>query len=265
MSAPDRWTAESMSASLPGSVLFARYAYPPNELGYCGPEDAAGLLAAGAAGDASPDIAARARQFDGAWVYLQLLAEAAGIDDPLDARVVEAYWIGGDLLNRLPAERLHDRLTERFAGQRGGFWNRLGDEARPLARAHHSFHVFAVYPWAGLLGSGSPIPLSVLDRCRIRWGRLVERRAETGVVRSQPLCWDGAQLYLGDEIEETVRHSAAGGALADVRAGDWVALHFDWICDRLTADRLDELRRATEQQLRLANLELQTADRVRPT
>ena len=28
----------------PGAVLFARYAYPPNELGYCGPADAPGLL-----------------------------------------------------------------------------------------------------------------------------------------------------------------------------------------------------------------------------
>ncbi|MGW1020020.1 DUF6390 family protein, partial [Streptomyces niveus] len=27
-----------------GAVLFARYAYPPNELGYCGPADSAALL-----------------------------------------------------------------------------------------------------------------------------------------------------------------------------------------------------------------------------
>src|SRR3954462_14406299 len=112
-------------AATSGSVLFARYAYPPNELGYCGPDDAAGLLAPSAAGWDSPEIAARARQFDGAWVYLQLLAEAAGIADPLDARVVRAYWVGGDLLDGLPADRLHGRLAEQFAGQTGGFWNRL--------------------------------------------------------------------------------------------------------------------------------------------
>ena len=29
---------------LPGPVLFARYAYPPNALGYCGPDDPAALL-----------------------------------------------------------------------------------------------------------------------------------------------------------------------------------------------------------------------------
>ena len=34
-----------------GAVLFARYAYPPNELGYCGPDDAAAILRPGATAD----------------------------------------------------------------------------------------------------------------------------------------------------------------------------------------------------------------------
>ncbi len=44
-----------------GAQLFARYAYPPNELGYCGPNDAAPLLEHGFSGDADQEIAARAR------------------------------------------------------------------------------------------------------------------------------------------------------------------------------------------------------------
>jgi uncharacterized protein DUF6390 len=251
-------------SSISGPALFARYAYPPNELGYCGPEDAARLLASSAAGADGPEIAARARQFDGAWVYLQVLAEAAGIEDPLDARVVTAYWIGGELLDRLPSDRLHDRLAEMFAGQTGGFWNGLSAAARPLAQAHHSFHVFAVYPWAGLLGSASPVPLSVLDRCRIRWGEVLELRGDEATVRSQPLRWDGRQLHLGPEADETVRRSAAGQALSsDVHPGDWVALHFDWICDRLAPASLAALRRASDRQLHLANLELSAAAGIR--
>jgi hypothetical protein len=250
--------------SVSGPALFARYAYPPNELGYCGPEDAAGLLASSAAGIDSPEIAARARQFDGAWVYLQLLAEAAGIEDPLDARIVTAYWIGGDLLNRLPPDRLHERLAEQFAGQTGGFWNRLSPQARPLARAHHSFHVFAVYPWAALLHSVADVPLSVLDRCRIRWGQVQELRDEHAVVRSRPLRWDGERLHLGEDVEETVRRSAAGlSLLSDLQPGEWVALHFDWVCDRLSPDAVADLRQASVQQLQLANLELATAARLR--
>ena len=58
--------------SAEGALQFARYAYPPNELGYCGPEGAQAMLRPGA----EDDIAARARRFDGAWVYLEVLAEA---------------------------------------------------------------------------------------------------------------------------------------------------------------------------------------------
>ena len=34
-----------------GPVLFARYAFPPNQLGYCGPDDAAGFFTSGVSGD----------------------------------------------------------------------------------------------------------------------------------------------------------------------------------------------------------------------
>jgi hypothetical protein len=245
---------------LPGAVLFARYAYPPNELGYCGPDEAAALLANSARGVDSPEIAGQARQFDGAWVYLELLAEAAGIEDPLDARVVTAYWVGNELLDRVSPDLLRARLAERFAGQSGGFWSRLGADSQVLARAHHSFHVFAVYPWAALLGSGSGVPLSVLDRCRVRWGQVLDVRDEQAVVRSRALTWDGSRLALGQQHTETVRWSAAGRSLlADVRTGDWVALHWDWICDRLQTKRLAALQQASAQQLHVANLELSAA------
>src|SRR4051812_41969824 len=99
-----------------GALLFARYAYPPNSLGYCGPAGAEAMLVPGA----TSDIERRARQFEGAWAYLQLLAECAGLDDPLDERVVEAYWLGNELLDAVSSDLLVGRLTDRFRGQVGG-------------------------------------------------------------------------------------------------------------------------------------------------
>ena len=78
-------TGDRVSA---GRELFGRYAYPPNELGYCGPTD-------GAAGSG---LASHAREFDGAWPYLQLIAAANPREDPLAADVVTAYWVGNGLL-----------------------------------------------------------------------------------------------------------------------------------------------------------------------
>ncbi|MFJ2707161.1 DUF6390 family protein [Streptomyces sp. NPDC087428] len=228
--------------SAEGALLFARYAYPPNELGYCGPADAAALLRR----EATADIGRRARQFEGAWCYLQFLAETAGLTDPLDVRVVEAYWIGNELLELADPAALVERLTDRFRGQSGGTWR----EAARRALAHHSFQVFEVYPWAPMLRpDGNPTALSVLDRCRIRTGVVLTAGSEVATVRSRPLVWDGTATATGDWQEETVRLSAGGRTLLDgVSPGDRVALHWDWVCDVLT----------DEQALRIESFEART-------
>jgi len=240
-----------------GALLFARYAYPPNELGYCGPDDASPLLVHETTAVDDELIAERARQFEGAWSYLELIAEAAGLDDPLDARVVEAYWVGNDLLESLDPAGWLDELGKRFRGQTGGFWNRLTTGTTALALPHHSFQVFAVYPWAGLLASGSDVPLSVLDRCRIRWGQVIGVDGERALVRSNPLTWDGHVLALGEARDEAVHWSKDGRSLlGGVAVGDQVAMHWDWVCDRLDARQLDALRASSAAQLELTNMQL---------
>lgn len=73
-----------------GVEMFARYAYAPNHLGYCGPPELAALR------DASVDeVRIAARSFSGAWPYLEVLSGLTGIADPLDLRLVESYWLGG--------------------------------------------------------------------------------------------------------------------------------------------------------------------------
>src|SRR6202020_3064528 len=73
-----------------GAEMFARYAYAPNALGYCGPPLGATLR------DGSVDeVRKAATQFSGAWPYLRVLAMMTGISDPLDYRLVESYWLGG--------------------------------------------------------------------------------------------------------------------------------------------------------------------------
>jgi Family of unknown function (DUF6390) len=211
--------------SAEGGQLFARYAYPPNELGYCGPDDAAALLRAS-------DVEQRARLFDGAWCYLEFIAESAGIPDPLDRRVVEAYWVGNDLLDHIDPRDLMARLHLRFRTQTGGTWRTAGDEAV----AHHSFHVFRVYPWTALLSrSGNPTALSIVDRCRIRVGEVLHVAAETAIVESRPLAWEDGALLPSTPRLETARWSAGGRSLIPTpEVGDRVALHWEWICDTLT-------------------------------
>ena len=226
-----------------GAVRFAQYAYPPNELGYCGPAGAEALLEP----EATDDIGRRARQFEGVWSYLEVLAEATGRTDPLDAAVVDAYWLGSPLVSEVDPAVLVARLRDRFVGQVGGTWREAADRAVP----HHSFQVFEVYPWAGLLREGRPPgpAVHVLDRCRIRPGEVVAVDGEEVEVVSRPLVWDGRVLREGAAVSERARWSVAGSSLIETpMVGDTVALHWDWVCDVVSV----------EQARRLADLQLAT-------
>ena len=102
-----------------GPVLFARYAYPPNALGYCGPGQPAELRAQMALVDATggDDRGLRrlAAGFEGAWPYLQLIASANGRSDPLADDVVAAYWVGNRLLEAVTAPFDERPGFERYA------------------------------------------------------------------------------------------------------------------------------------------------------
>lgn len=221
--------------STPGPILFVRYALAPNRLGYCGPADDSALLSYGVSGTVDDGLRELARQFEGAWPFLELIAAKAGIADPLDHRVVEAYWLGNPL------------LTD------------LGTPLRAGGRPHHSYQVFCAYPWVERLPdekSGAQA-LHVLDQCRIRWGRVIADTAGQVVVESRPLTWDGRQLALGSLRQETVIRSVDGRDLLDpLRPGDWVSLHWQWVCDRLDLARLTALRDHSAYHLAIANRRL---------
>lgn len=234
-----------------GATRFARYAFPPNELGYCGPADPEVLLTHTTTGGDTAEVARRARLFDGAWVYLEVIAQAAGLD-PLDQRVVDAYWIGNDLLADIDPAGMLDTVRDRLRGQGGGFLDDV--PAGVGVSPHHGFHVFTVYPWARLLKARAEVPLSVLESCRIRWGTVTSVGPERVEIESRPLRWDGARLSLGNPRVESVRWSAEGLSLHEQpSAGDVVSMHWDWVCERLDEAQVAALGAATEESLALTN------------
>ena len=137
-----------------GPVLFARYAYGPNRFGYCGPDDADELLEAGAAGQ-DRVLRALAQPFEGAYPYLALIARSAGIADPLDRRVVEAYWLGSELLRCVPVSAFGASIDERFRDRvRPTDWRWLATKPIDGAKPVHAFHVLDVFPRVGLIRGG---------------------------------------------------------------------------------------------------------------
>jgi hypothetical protein len=172
--------------------------------------------------------------------------------------VVEAYWVGNDLLEAMPATGIGEEMAARFRAQAGGKFAFLAEGALANGLPHHSFHVFGVYPWVSLLGDErkARYALMVLDRCMIRWGQVVQTDGEQACVEYQPLAWDGRRLSLGEPARETARLAQDGVVLArddGVAPGDWVALHWDWVCDRLSERQLEALRGYTQRHLDMVN------------
>jgi hypothetical protein len=250
-----RENAAGRPDTTPGPVLFARYAYPPNSLGFCGPGDPMALLGAASEGTDVVGLGQLAARFEGAWPYLQLLASCNGLADPLDRRVVEAYWVGNTLTARVPSSILAGSLSDRFERRAGGRFESLVSAVPAGGVPQHSFHVFAVYPWLGLLRGGMEgPPLEVLDRCRIRWGRIEVVSGDELTVAGPALTFDGSRLALGPVRTECVRRSIDGiGFVDDFHPGDVVSLHWDWACDRLSPNALRWLQYCTMRNLNAVN------------
>ena len=186
-------------APVPGPVRFARYAYGPNRLGYCGPDAADELLGEAAEGGDLRRIRELATGFEGAYPYLKLIAQSNGLVDPLDERVVEAYWLGGELLGRVPVRAFGASVEMRFRPRlRRSDWRWLATKAPVGAHPVHAFHVLDVFPVAGFLrGEGSGDILHTIDSCRIRWGTVRDRIGGDLLVDAVPLEWRDGKLQPG--------------------------------------------------------------------
>jgi hypothetical protein len=230
-----------------GHALFAQYAYPPNELGYCGPAGSAAQL-----GHSPAQLGAHAKEFDGAWPYLAAIADAVGGVDPLDEDVVRSYWVGGPSLEKVDPDQLLARLRTAFTGQVTGLLDELATSKGVLA--HHSFHVFVVYPWVRFLRRDPTTAVRVMQDCRIRWGTVESVVGEQATIASRPLQFDNGRLTLGDTRIEQVRWSKEGVSLAPApEPGATVSAHWDWVCGSLTDDEGPALAAATQATLDLVN------------
>jgi hypothetical protein len=240
----------------PGPIRFARYAFGPNRLGYCGPDEAGELFEQATRGRDLGKLRELAGQFEGAYPYLCLIAQGAGIADPLDAAVVESYWLGGTLLEQVRVREFGRSLEERFRARlRGDGWRWLGGKPEAGAAPNHAFHVLDVFPRLGLMRTGETDgALQVMDSCRVRWGRVLDREGDSLLVSAVPLEMVEGRLRLGRPRVERIRGWVDGtGFVEDARAGDVVSIHWDWACERLDGRRLAALQGVTARELRLSN------------
>ena len=234
-----------------GIPLCARFSLPTNRLGFCGTPEAGRWFFQAIAEGNEIERAGRALQtFEALYPYLETIGDVAGLD-PLGVRVVEAYWIGNELLDRdwrEPFRALLDRLTSR--GLPRSFADRLIASLPDGAIPHHTFHVLFV--GAGAVTGHVPTTLPNMERCRVSWGTVREVHERTVSVEGPGLRWDGHRFSVGPPRTVTVARDPE--LVRDLTAGGTVAVHWEDAVSVLDPGRLAALARYTQRSVDAANV-----------
>lgn len=236
-----------------GALLAARFGFMPNRLGYCGPEENQAMLQYVADEQSDPGLEQILTRFAGAFPYYSFIAAANGIMDPFHVSVIEAYWIGNALLERVEMADLWRHLEERFERRFPSrlFRSVLG-QVPAGARPHHNFHVFSMPVRTG--HEEIRHSLETMDACRVSWGRVVAEHGGTLMVERRPLALVGDEIVLGAPEPRSVLTEFDGKRLlTGVCPGDVVAIHWGCACHRLTAAQRSSLAHYTRVHLALVN------------
>jgi hydrogenase maturation factor len=227
-----------------GLITCSRYAFAPNYFHYCGPEKQKDLLGYVKEHISDKGLTEIISDFETLYPYLVLIASQNNIKDPFDLRVVEAYWLGNDLLKNVKLKAFGDHLSDTLLLKK----KMKGKDFSPMMEhiitgvPQHNFHVMNIFIRTG--HASIVHTLSTMDNCRISWGKVID----LGIVETQSLEYIQGTLALGKPVAKSV--TSVG---VKPKIGDWVSMHWGFVCDILTCEQLSNLKRSTMHVIRFAN------------
>lgn len=245
----------SSQSSADGLLRCSRYAFGPNRLHYCGPDASREILAYIKAGVGDPGLEILLKAFKTMFPYLKHIARANKIADPFDPRVVEAYWIGNELLENSEKKKFYRHLLEEQSikkkiGNRA--FGLVAEKIRNGAVPNHSFHVTNIWKRTGNLEKEHT--LESIDACRISWGRIKKIDGPFIFIETEPLLYRDGKLLLGETvIKKLVRNLESDYEIENLKIGDVVSVHWGVICEKITPNQLFMLKKYTFRHLQLAN------------
>jgi len=244
-----------------GALLAARYAYMPNKLKYCGGDDNSELFAYAAHQQSDRGLREMLKEFATMYPYLRLIAEANHIIDPFDFRVVEAYWLGNELLNNVSMKGFYRHMTDnqKLKKQlRSELAEKVFGKLNFGAKPHHSWHVINIPKRTGYYPVAHT--LQTMDECRISWGQIksgenINKIAGKITIEYQPLKILDNKLILGEITNRDVWLSNDDKSfVSNLKPGDYVSIHWGWVCDILSERQKNNLEKWTIHNMKLVSI-----------
>jgi hydrogenase maturation factor len=197
--------------------------------------------------EADGGLAGLLNRFETLYPYLVLIASANHIKDPFDRRVVEAYWLGNTLLRRVKTTAFVNHLTDTLELKKkvpkGKFTPMM--DAIVSGVPQHNFHVMNIFFRTG--HHAVPQTISTMDNCRISWGRVIGMTHPQYLVETQSLMYQDKRLQLGKREKKVVVSMSV-----TPKTGDWVSIHWGYVCDILSWRQLTLLKKYTTLALATA-------------
>ncbi len=238
-----------------GVLRCSRYAFGPNRLHFCGPDANREIWDYVNAGFTDFGLQKLLTGFEVLYPYLKRIARSNHIEDPFDPRVVEAYWLGNELLDAVDRGELHTyladdlRLKDRLTLPK---WRILEGRVGAGMLPSHTYHVLNVPKKMGHQEVEASVEF--MDSCRISWGRVRAVDGPKITVLFEPLVVVEGALALGEPTEKTVlRRLEADYDIEMLTVGQWITMHWDVPCEVVHSSTVKRLRRYTESALRIAN------------
>lgn len=233
-----------------GVSLCLKFAFPPNSLHYCGPEKQADIRGYLETHTSDKGLHGILSHFETLYPYLQLIAAANHIKDPFDRRVVEAYWLGNRLLERVLKRDFHEHLTDSLKIRK-----KLPKKSHPIMEGmmsfglpHHTFHVLIIYVRTGK--NAISHTLHTMDSCRIGWGRVLSADTKKGIytISMSHITYNKKKLILASPTPTAVK--SIDGIYV---IGDIVSVHWGYICGKLMKRQVRNLEHFTGEAVNVAN------------
>ena len=238
-----------------GILRCARYAFMPNKLSFCGPDKNRDLFHYSSTGEIDQGLNNILKEFQTLYPYLNFIAQVNKIRDPFDERVVDAYWIGNSLLEKVNKNKLYYHLLDNLNLKKKLprlLLNRVIDKIPLGAKPHHSFHVLNVWKRTGNLDVFHT--LNTMDLCRISWGKIKKIDWPNLEIEYSPLTIKNEKIELGEMIDYKIMAEINdSGFIQKPKIGDWISFHWNFACEVLNLNQIKNLDKYTKESIKLIN------------